>query len=457
MTDPALFGGVFGGDSFAAWRALLAGFHGLALDHGEAVTFNSLTGRQNVPQSAFDELWLVMGRRGGKTHVSALLAVFEALFRDHRAKLSPGEVATVLVIAADRPQARTAMRYVRGLIEGNPMLAKMLTRETETTLEFSNRAAIEIGTASFRSVRGYTLAAVIADEIAFWHSDGANPDREIIQALRPALATLGGKLLALSSPYAKRGALWDAYRRSFANDVECRVLVAQAPTLTMNPSIAADVVERALADDPEAARAEYLAEFRSGIAAFLDAELLEGCMRPKPLELPPCTGITYHAFVDPAGGGADEFTLSIAHRENDEAVIDLVRGRRGSPADAVAEFAGVLKGYGIKRVTGDRYAGRWPRDEFQKHSIAYEVAEQDRSALYLELLAALNSGRVELPPCELTRRQLAGLERRTSRTGRDVIDHAPGGHDDRANAVAGAVAAMPMRYGKARLIQLLGV
>jgi hypothetical protein len=312
MTDPALFGGVFGGDSFAAWRALLAGFHGLALDHGEAVTFNSLTGRQNVPQSAFDELWLVMGRRGGKTHVSALLAVFEALFRDHRAKLSPGEVATVLVIAADRPQARTAMRYVRGLIEGNPMLAKMLTRETETTLEFSNRAAIEIGTASFRSVRGYTLAAVIADEIAFWHSDGANPDREIIQALRPALATLGGKLLALSSPYAKRGALWDAYRRSFANDVECRVLVAQAPTLTMNPSIAADVVERALADDPEAARAEYLAEFRSGIAAFLDAELLEGCMRPKPLELPPCTGITYHAFVDPAGGGADEFTLSIA-------------------------------------------------------------------------------------------------------------------------------------------------
>ena len=79
------------------------------------------------------------------------------------------------------------MRYVRGLIEGNPMLAKMLTRETETTLEFSNRAAIEIGTASFRSVRGYTLAAVIADEIAFWHSDGANPDRETIQALRPAL------------------------------------------------------------------------------------------------------------------------------------------------------------------------------------------------------------------------------------------------------------------------------
>jgi hypothetical protein len=33
----------------------------------------------------------------------------------------------------------------------------------------------------------------------------------------------------------------------------------------------------------------------------------------------------------------------------------------------------------------------------------------------------------------------AGLERRTSRSGKDSIDHAPGGHDDLANAVAGVV------------------
>ena len=35
--------------------------------------------------------------------------------------------------------------------------------------------------------------------------------------------------------------------------------------------------------------------------------------------------------------------------------------------------------------------------------------------------------------------QLCGLERRTSRGGRDSIDHTPGGHDDVANAVAGAL------------------
>ena len=35
--------------------------------------------------------------------------------------------------------------------------------------------------------------------------------------------------------------------------------------------------------------------------------------------------------------------------------------------------------------------------------------------------------------------QITSLERRTVRGGRDSIDHAPGAHDDVANAVAGAV------------------
>jgi hypothetical protein len=35
--------------------------------------------------------------------------------------------------------------------------------------------------------------------------------------------------------------------------------------------------------------------------------------------------------------------------------------------------------------------------------------------------------------------QFVGLERRTSRSGRDSVDHAPGAHDDVANAVAGAL------------------
>lgn len=439
MTDRGLFGDMFGGDSFAAWRALLAGFYGLPLTDQEAAIWAKITAQEYTAGALFRELWLAMGRRGGKSQVAALLAIFEALLNDHRDKLAPGEVATCMCIAADRKQARAVMRYISGLVNENPMLRRMILRENSEAIEFDNRAAIEVHTASHRSVRGYTLSAVILDECAFWYQDGMNPDKEIVAALRPALATLDGKLIALSSPYAKRGILWDAWRRYYGAD-HPRVLVAQAPSRTMNPTLPQEVVDQAMAEDQEAARAEYLAEFRSDIASFLDVDLVADCTRPKPLELPPAASLRYHAFCDPAGGGGDEFTLSIAHKEGDATIIDLVRGRRGSPADCVREYADLLKEYGIRAITGDRYAGRWPSDEFRRHGISYLASELDRSGLYLEFLAALNAGRVELPPDSDVARQLAALERRTSRSGKDTIDHPPNGSDDRANAVAGVVA-----------------
>lgn len=58
MTDPQLFGGTFGSDTFAAWGALLAGFYGLPLTGKEAETFKALTGRSALPTEAHTELWL---------------------------------------------------------------------------------------------------------------------------------------------------------------------------------------------------------------------------------------------------------------------------------------------------------------------------------------------------------------------------------------------------------------
>ncbi|MEI4262347.1 hypothetical protein [Roseovarius sp. D0-M9] len=452
MTDRKLFGDTFGGDSFEGWRALLAGFYGLELDDTGADTFKTLTGRTGAPTGPHDELWLAVGRRGGKSHVAGLLAIYEACFTDHRDKLAPGEVATCMVIASDRRQARAVMRYISGLVNENPMLRRLVLRENSEAIEFTNRAAIEVHTASHRAVRGYTLSAAILDEIAFWHIEGANPDVEIVAALRPALATLGGKLVALSSPYARRGVLWNAYKRHFGHDSP--VLVAQAPSRTMNPLLPQRVIDDAMKDDAARASAEYLAQFRSDIASLINPDLIEQATRPKPKELPFASGTRYVAFTDPAGGGADEFTVAIGHRDGDAVVVDAVRGLHGSPAEIAKEYAGFLKSYGIRRVTGDRYAGRWPRDEFEKHGITYVVSELDRNGLYIELLAAMNSGSLELPPDQKLARQLAGLERRTGRSGRDMIDHPPGGHDDLANAVAGLVTVAQSRRGTLKVTPL---
>jgi hypothetical protein len=54
------------------------------------------------------------------------------------------------------------------------------------------------------------------------------------------------------------------------------------------------------------------------------------------------------------------------------------------------------------------------------------------------LLPLLNAGRIVLPKSDRLANQIVGLERRVARSGRDSIDHGPGGHDDLVNAVAGA-------------------
>ena len=82
-------------------------------------------------------------------------------------------------------------------------------------------------------------------------------------------------------------------------------------------------------------------------------------------------------------------------------------------------------------------AGLWPAARFAEHGIAFEQSARPKSDLYCDLLPLLNAKRVELLDNPRLAAQLVGLERRTARSGRDTVDHTPGGHDDLANVVAG--------------------
>jgi hypothetical protein len=450
MTDPQIFGKQFAGDSWAAWRTLLAGFYGLPIPDPDL--WQQLTQRPVEPSRAHSELWLPVGRRAGKSHIAALLAVYEAVFNDHEERLSPGEVATVMVIACDRKQARTVMRYTRGLFETSPILSKLVWRDREESIELTNRCAIEVQTATHRGTRGYTVACAILDEIAFWLTDGRNPDSEILAALRPSMASLNGRLIALSSPYARRGVLWDAYKKHYGQD--SRILVAQAESRLMNPLLPQSIVDEAYRDDPLSAAAEYGAQFRTDVESFVTLEAVERVTRPSQLEIMPDTFTQYKAFVDPSGGSSDAMTLCVAHRDpkTGVAVINCTRKVTPpfSPENVVEEFAVVLRNYRCHEVTGDRYAGEWPREQFVKRGIRYVTSSLTKSEIYQALLPLVNSEKISLPPDPQLQRELLGLERRTSRAGRDLIDHSPGAHDDLINSVAGAavltVAAVPRAF-----------
>lgn len=425
--------------NYAAWFTFLTALFGLPMTEEQLATFKHHTGRSEAPTEANSEAWLVTGRRGGKSFVMALVAVFLACFFDYRQYLAPGERATVLVLAADRRQARVIIRYIKAMLTGIKSLAQLIERETADAFDLTNSVTIEVGTASFRSTRGYTYAAVLADEIAFWRTDdAAEPDYAILDAIRPGMATIpNAMLICASSPYARKGALWDAYRRYWGKDAT--PLVWKATTREMNPTVRQSVVDAALERDHAAASAEWLAEWRSDIEAFVTREVVEACVSLNVTERERLNGLAYYAFVDPSGGSNDSMTLAIGHKEGRRGVVDATRERKPpfSPEGVVSDFAALLKSYGIASVTGDRYAGEWPREQFRKQGITYKIADKPRSDLYRDLLPALNSRTIDLLDDDKLVNQIVGLERRVARGGKESIDHGPNGHDDVANAVAG--------------------
>jgi hypothetical protein len=455
LRDSNLFARFFRGASWGPWKAFLAA---LSADAGapeaDLELYRQLTGRDAWPAAAFTEAVLIVGRRGGKSRILALIAVFLACFRDYGPYLAPGEVATVAILAADRSQARVIFRFVLGLIEATPLLAPLILRRDAEQIVLSNRVVIEITTASFRATRGYSYAAVLADEVAFWRSDetSANPDTEIMRALRPGLASIPGSMLLIaSSPYAKRGELYNAFRRYYGREA-ARVLVWKADTATMNASIDPAIIAEAYESDPESARAEYGAEFRDDLSDYITFDQLARVIMWGRSELPPEPGVTYAAFCDPSGGVSDAMTLAIGHLGLAGAggavcILDAVLEVRPpfDPESAVRQCADLLRRYGVAAVTGDRYAGLWPVARFREHGIAFEQSARAKSDLYGDLLSLLNTaGRVELLDLPRLAAQLCGLERRTARSGKDSIDHAPGGHDDVANSVAGLLVGLDL-------------
>jgi phage terminase large subunit-like protein len=101
------------------------------------------------------------------------MTVFLACFQNYRKYLGPGERATIMIIAADRRQARVIFRYVPGLLKSVSDLAKMIQSADRETINLDNRVTIEMHTAPIATVRGYSIAAALCDEIAFWRTDAS--------------------------------------------------------------------------------------------------------------------------------------------------------------------------------------------------------------------------------------------------------------------------------------------
>jgi len=446
IKDENLFRPYLGEDltSWRGWFAALQAIYGLPVtDKAARATLTACTGRDpsKLPTNGFDTALFLTGRRSGKSRTAAVIAAYEAALAGREAKLAKGERGVVPVCAPSKTQGRIVKDYVRAIFD-TPLLQNELAKETAEGFELRSGTRIEILAGDFRTIRGFTLLAAIVDEACFFgyeQESKVKSDTELVRAIKPSLATVGGKMVCISSPYARKGWCYQQYQRCHGNDGG-RVLVWNCPSRTMNPTLPQKVIDDAMAEDMQAAKSEYMGEFRDDVTDFVSREMIEALVVKDCPERMPRDRIEYVGFADMSGGRSDDAALSIAHREGRLVVVDYARRWRPpfNPHAVIGQMANELKRYGIKQVTGDNYAADFVAKAFEGNGIYYTKADRPKSMLYAELLPRLCSGEIALPDNETLVAQLAGLERRTRAGGRDIIDHPPGSHDDLANAVAGA-------------------
>ena len=102
IDDPDLFGNMFDAPSWEPWRAFLKALQGLPMTAEHLALYRHHTGRTEPPTMPARYAQLVVGRRGGKSRILALIATYLACVLDHSDYIVPGETPVVAIIAKDR-------------------------------------------------------------------------------------------------------------------------------------------------------------------------------------------------------------------------------------------------------------------------------------------------------------------------------------------------------------------
>jgi hypothetical protein len=262
--SPIYLGEHLGGYSWIAWKILLIAFLGERLTPDERSIYEGLTGRPMEPGEPAREFWAIVGRRGGKSRAISALGVYLAAFCDYRHILAPGEVGVLPIISVSVSQAQGIYNFMNGVFQSVPSLGKLVARQTVESIVLSSNVEIVVRPSNFRTIRSTSMVAAIGDEIAFWRSDESsrNPDHEVLKAIRPSLLTSRGPLICISSPYGRRGVLWNAWRDHFGVKGDADIIVAKAASRTMNPTLPQADIDREYKRDSASADAEFGGNFQ---------------------------------------------------------------------------------------------------------------------------------------------------------------------------------------------------
>ena len=151
--------------------------------------------------------------------MAAALAVYTSALIDYSSNLAPGEASVVACISPTREQARIVQRYALGFLRTSPELVDEIESISGDEITLKNGNVIATLSADYRTMRGRTLILAVLDEASFLRDESSStPDIEAARALLPGLITTKGMLVILSSPYARRGLLYQRHKDHYGKD-----------------------------------------------------------------------------------------------------------------------------------------------------------------------------------------------------------------------------------------------
>lgn len=414
-------------------------------------------GTETLPLAPPQLIELVCGVRGGKSWLATCAAIHAALTADLSSRQLI-ELPRYPIIAPKVDAADATFTILSGIVERSPVLSQLLDGDpTADTLVVRRpdgyRVELTVVAASRGgvTVRNRWLVGFILEEVAQFGVESTGAVINAEEILRAAQTRLlpGCQGWLISSPYGPQGLLYELWRKHFGKPGQ--VLVVNAPTRALNPSIPQSLIDLVAESDPDAAAREYGAEWVDADTAFLPSLLIDKLTRAAPVSRLAKPGSAVAAAMD-AGTRGNAWTFIVAGKEKLQdgervALLDAWESigsskKPLSPSVVLAEAAPRLLTHGVKKV----FCDGWSFDANQDHAkvVGLELVEctnADADAGYARIKALLGSGDFEVAPVDNLVTDLKAIRQRgTAGSVKIVLPKQQNGrHCDFAPAAALAV------------------